>query len=211
MNRKYIPYFILISFLLACVSASAQDSLPDTANKKHLIISYVLKIDADKKNGIAESYNGAIKTIFLSDSKARSRMVSLMRVQSLFYVGNEGENITMVKESGRESYKKNINQTEWQQMNKKYAEAVYEFLEDSIQVLNYDCKKVIVKLKDGKEVVAYYTSLIRNDNFAKVEPAFAGIPGIVLKYVYKNEDAEFIYAATDISFAIPGPEIYKIP
>lgn len=212
MKRKNPPYYILISLLLLAVSASAQDNQQDSnINKPYLIVSYLLNIDSRKKNGLAESYNGAIKTIFLSESKARSRMVSLIRVQSLFYAAGEDEKIIMVKESGKESFKKHISAAEWKEMNKKYREASYEFIEDSVQVLNYNCKQVVIQLNDGKKIIAYYTTLLNNNNFAKVEPAFAGIPGLVLKYEYENEDAKLVYTATDISFALHGPEIYKIP
>ncbi len=192
---------------------NGQDS---SAAKEQLVVSYLLNIESgkNKKNGIAESYNGAVKTIFLNGEKARSRMVSLMRVQSVFYSANKdgsNEKITMVKESGKDSYKKSLSSSQWKQMNKKYEGASYELVDDSLQVLDYNCKKAIVNLKDGKKIIAYYTTALSHSNFAKVEPAFAGIPGVVLKYEYENDDASFIYTATEVSFSITGSEIYKVP
>ena len=209
---------ILTGLLFACMltgnAVFAQSILPDSSNeaKNNLVLSYTLNIKSDKKNGIAESYNGAIKTIFLTERKARSRMVSLMRVQSIFYSGNSGdERITVVKESGKDSYKKNLTKDQWGQMNKKYEDAVYEFIEDSTSILNYNCKKAVIHLKDGKKIVAFYTTELSNNYFNKVEPAFRGIPGLVLQYEYENKDGKFIYTATNISFAVTGPEVYKIP
>lgn len=214
-GQKPICIFLLSLFFLSA-AAFAQTGVADSSGivKNDLVISYVLRIESNKRNGVAESYNGAIKTIFLKNGQARSRLVSLMRVQSIFYSldtkGTEGK-ITVVKESGKDSYKKNLTKVQWQQMNKKYAGASYEFTEDSIRVLDYTCKKAIVHLKDGKKITAFYTTAISNRLFSYIEPAFAGLPGLVLQYEYKNKDAGFIYTANDISFSTTGPEIYKIP
>lgn len=211
-RNRYLLYFLL-SLFFGGTKLSAQENLHDSIprNQEHILVSYLLDIKSDKKNGHAESYNGAVKTIFLDKEKARSRMVSLMRVQSIFYNAGAGETITVVKESGKEKYKKNFSSSAWQQLNNKYKDAVYTFENDSLQVLDYMCKKAIVQLKDGKKIIAYYAPMLHHNSFAKVEPAFAGIPGIVLKYEYKNKNASFVYTATDISFAITGPEIYRIP
>lgn len=208
-------YSFLICLLLSGGTAFAQSGVPDsnTVLRNDLVISYVLRIESNKKNGIAESYNGAIKTIFLKNGQARSRLVSLMRVQSIFYSKNEGagEKITVVKESGKDSYKKSLTKDEWKQLNKKYDGATYELVEDSIQVLDYTCKKAIIHLKDGKKITAFYTTAINSQVFSHIEPAFTGLPGLVLQYEYENKDAQFIYTASDISFSAIGPEIYKIP
>ncbi len=199
-------------FLINSV-AIAQTERPDSigVTPKNLVLSYVLKIESHKESGIAESYNGAIKTIFLDDNKARSRMVALMRVQSIFYSSGANEKITVVKESGKDGYKKNLSAQQWQQMNKKYEEARYEFLEDSIDILKYSCKKVNVHLKDGKKITAYYTTDLKHDLFKKLEPAFAAVPGIVLQYEYLNKDAKFVYTVNDISFEPTSSEIHRIP
>lgn len=213
---KAVPLFFIffVSVCLFNTQALAQNAIADSNKNdagKHLVLSYVLKIESRKESGIAESYNGAIKTIFLNDKIARSRMVSLMRVQSIFYSTGANEKITVVKESGEKSYKKNISPEQWRQMNKKYDGATYDYVEDSINILNYNCKKVIIHLKDGKKITAFYSSDLKNDLFKKVEPAFAPLPGVVLQYEYVNKDARFIYTASDISFALTSSEIYSIP
>ena len=215
MSRKNRPYYFIAGLLLLSISSFAQPGQPDsssTVEKDDLVLSYLLNIESNKKNGVAESYNGAVKTIFLNKAQARSRMVSLMRVQSVFYSKEgSGEKITLLKESGKDSYKKNLSSSQWKQMNKKYEGATYELVDDSLQVLDYNCKKAIVHLKDGKKITAYYTTALIHNSFAKVEPAFAGIPGVVLKYEYENKDALFVYTATEVSFSLTSPEIYKIP
>lgn len=216
--KKHILYSLLICLLFTgpAVFAQMNVSLPDSNKiiKNDLVISYVLRIESNKKNGIAECYNGAIKTVFLKKGQARSRLVSLMRVQSIFYSQNAAgtdEKITIVKESGKDNYKKSLTKAQWKQMNKKYDGASYEMTEDSIQVLDYDCRKVMIHLKDGKKITAFYTTAINSYLFSHIEPAFAGLPGLVLQYEYENKDARFIYTASDISFSAIGTDIYKIP
>lgn len=216
MTGQKAIFNFLLCLLLTGPAAFAQTGVPDSNRvlKDDLVISYALRIESNKKNGIAESYNGAIKTIFLKNDQARSRLVSLMRVQSIFYFQNgegTGEKITVVKESGKDSYKKSLTKDQWKQLNKKYDGATYEFTEDSIQILDYTCKKAFIHLKDGKKITAFYTKAVNSRLFSHIEPAFAGLPGLVLQYEYENKDAKFIYTASDISFSAIGTEIYKIP
>jgi GLPGLI family protein len=216
MMMKKVVCIYITGLLLLSNHALAQGNEDTIAkvNTQDLLVSYELDISSNRKNGLAESYNGAIKTIFLSHNKARVRLVSLMRVQSIFYSGNPEngtELITIVKESGKDSYKKRITKQQWAVMNKKYDAAEYSFEEDSIVVLDYKCKKVVVKLKEGKKITAYYTTQLDNDLFKQVEPAFAGVPGIVLKYEYENKQAKFIYTASNISLSPTDPGVYKIP
>ncbi|RYD82095.1 MAG: hypothetical protein EOP53_04640 [Sphingobacteriales bacterium] len=213
MIKQKIFIIFLVSMVLVNPVVFAQAETVDSSNAagNNLLLSYVLKIESDKKNGIAESYNGAIKTIFLKEGKARSRMVSLMRIQSIYYSGGAKEKITVLKESGSDSYKRNLSVEDWKKMNNKYVDAGYEFVNDSISVMNYNCKKVIIHLKDGKRIIAFYTTDLQNELFKKMEPAFAPVPGVVLQYEYENKDAKFIYTANDISFAVTSAEVYKIP
>ncbi|MFT3981084.1 MAG: hypothetical protein QM687_11485 [Ferruginibacter sp.] len=205
--------YILALFIGINICAKAQVPVGDSAAPaiKPFVISYSLSIDTKDREGLPESYNGAIKTLFIENDRVRSRLVSLMRVQSIFYNQKMAPSITIVKESGTNQYKKVLNASQWQKMNEQYDGVRYEFIEDSIDVKGYQCKKVNILLKDGKQITAYYTNEIQHPLFSKVEPAFAGVPGIVLQYEYSSSKATFLYKASDISFNPISPDIYKIP
>ena len=47
--------------------------------------------------------------------------------------------------------------------------------------------------------------------FEIAEPAFAGIPGLVLQYTYENERAVLTYTAVSISDLAIAPAVFQIP
>jgi GLPGLI family protein len=214
--RRMFKYCFFILFLFAVqVTLTAQTvntvAAAETKIASDLTISYALSIKAEKKNGIAESYNGASKTIFIGNNQVRSRLVSLMRVQSIFYKLHAGnrEVVTLLKESGKERTKIDLTATEWKEYNRKYDDAVVELKEDSVTIHGYVCKLAMVKLKDGRLLNVYYTSELQYPMLALVEPAFKDIPGLVLQYEYANEHAVFTYTVTGISKDKIDPEVFK--
>jgi GLPGLI family protein len=142
----------------------------------------------------------------------RSRLVSLMRVQSVFYKLHTGnrEVITLIKESGKDKTRIDLTATEWKEYNRKYEDAVVELKEDSLTIHGYVCKRAIVKLKDGRLLTVYYTAELQHPLFGLVEPAFKDIPGVVLKYEYTNEHAVFTYIATGISKDKIDSEVFQL-
>ena len=205
---------LMISFscFIAAIAANAQvhtAALPDSSSLQELTVSYILTMNTDKKNGHAESYNGSIKTIFISNNKIRSRLVALMRIQSVFYF--QSDSVIAVKETGKERIRNTFTAVQWQKLNNKYSGSTVELINDSITILNYKCKKAVITLTDGRQLTAYYTPLIKNNSYKLVEPAFADIPGFVLQYEYGTGDAVLQYKASSISFSPIDPQVFRMP
>jgi GLPGLI family protein len=78
-------------------------------------------------------------------------------------------------------------------------------------ILNHVCKKAVISLKDGRQLTAYYTQAIQRSVFSFLEPAFAQIPGLVLKYAYTYRRKTITYTATAISNSPISADILAIP
>ena len=92
----------------APVQSEASKATPQFAVNNNLTITYNLLIDGNKKTGIEEVYNGGNRTIFINNKQVRVRLVSLMRIESLFFlIGADTSlnKIVVVKESGKDKYK----------------------------------------------------------------------------------------------------------
>lgn len=219
MIKIFSSYIILISGLFcSCEFLSAQipGTLPfaDTTGESDLTVSYSLTIKSVQKEGHAETYNGGLKTLFISKGRIRNRLVSLMRMQSVFYfqeTGKRERTIAIVKESGKDKYKTYLSLKEWQQYNRKYDSSTCILSNDSILILGYQCKKATLILSEGQKIVVFYTELIRNSMIEIAEPAFAGIPGLVLQYTYENERAVLTYTAVSISDVAIAPAVFQVP
>lgn len=216
---KTISLIISFSIQLVClltVNAQSVNVLTDTAAKqveKPVTIIYDIKVKKDtKKTGIEETYNGGIKTIFISGEKARVRLVSLMRIQSIFFFQPDQHNntVSIVKESGQKKYRTDLTDSMWALYNNKYDKDSCIFSNDSLQILNYNCKKATVLLKDGRTITAYYTTKLAPVN-KKIEPIFGCIPGTVLQYEYDYGKGSITYTASKISHNPIAPDIFTIP
>jgi hypothetical protein len=205
--------FVIISFCGQSFRQPAPAAFrPET--EKDLTIPYSITITSKKSAaGIAETYNGGIETLFAGAHVARLRLVSLMRIQSVFITTDNGllKSVTIIKESGNIKHRSALTPTQWTQYNKKYAGATCRFTQDTAIVLNHVCKKAIISLTDGRQLTAYYTPAIQRTVFAFLEPAFAQIPGLVLKYAYTYKKKTITYTATAISNNPISADILAVP
>ena len=127
---------------------------PET--EKDITIPYSITITSKKSGtGIAETYNGGIETLFAGALMARLRLVSLMRIQSVFLIIDKEllKSVTIIKESGNAKHRLDLTPTQWMQYNKKYAGSTCRFTQDTAMILNHVCKKAIISLKDGRQLM----------------------------------------------------------
>lgn len=213
-----LSFSSIIPFTIA--RAQSEDSIAASKNlpyNKTLTIVYDLKIEGIKKTGIEEVYNGGNKTIFINNEKIRVRLVSLMRIESIFFnltADTANNHVTIVKESGKDRYKNKLLWSEWKLYNSKYAGVHCQLDKDTRTILDYPCKKATLKLLDGKEIIVYYTTQFYNPLLIEADPLFALVPGLVLQYQYKRKGKSITYTASQLSenkisknlFFIPGKD-----
>lgn len=198
---------MLAQFIL--VNASAQSG--KTGNS----ISIVYEISVTKNKhagGLEETYNGGTKSLFINRNKARIRLVSLMRIQSIFF-DHEKETIkkvTVIKESGKKKYLFRLSPAEWKLYNKKYDSLVCDTsFTDSLVIAGYRCRKAVLTLEDNRSVTVYYTDSIRFNYFA--EPLFRYLPGTALQYEFHTKKGFVQFKAATVSDQNIAGDIFKIP
>lgn len=182
-----------------------------------LTVSYTISIRTRRNNsGIGETYNGGVKTLFVSDKHVRLRLVSLMRMQSIYILPDNKpqQKIIVVKESGRDRYKYYLSPSDWKLFNQKYENSVCRFTNDTMRILGYNCKKAVILLTTKETVTVYYTTAVQQPGIKEAEPLFSSIPGLVLRYEYSYKRGTIVYTATTVNknsiddnvFAVPGDE-----
>ena len=212
MSRLF--YIVILFIFLPFVKAPAEPSPSsgDPVKGQDLTVSYSIGLKSKKRNtGLGETYNGGVETIFAGDRQVRLRLVSLMRMQSIFILPDSKERVTILKESGKDKYKCHLTEEEWKLYNQKYEGAVCRFTGDSTRILNYVCKKAILTLKSGKNITVYYTPAIQKPALSDVEPFFSAIPGLVLKYEYTYRKGTISYTATMVSRSSIDPDVFAVP
>jgi len=177
-----------------------------------LTIVYEISISNTKRStGLEETYNGGTKAVFIAGNKARIRMVSLMRIESIFFdYDSILKQAAVIKESGAAKYRFNLSAIQWQRFNKKYDGISCSFEKDSLLVAGYWCKKAVIRLNSGDNITAFYTDSIQPlHNF--IEPSFSCIPGTVLQYEHASKRGVVIFKASLVSREIISKEIFIIP
>jgi GLPGLI family protein len=178
----------------------------------NLSIVYDISISKTKRSsGLEETYNGGTKAVFITGNKARIRMVSLMRIESIFFnFDSTLQQAVVIKESGASKYRFNLNAPQWQSFNKKYDGVTCSFENDSLVVAGYRCKKAVINLSSGENIIAYYTDSIKPvNNF--IEPSFNCVPGIVLQYEYRTNRGVVEFKASQVSREVIEKNIFVIP
>lgn len=212
MSRLVRSILMLMCFVLTGAAANAQQAgANDSLRKTDLVISYEMKIDnGQRKAGIGDVYDGGSKTIFLSGRKARIRLVSLMRIESIYFmpVGDSSYKITKVRETLKKPEKKQLSPEEWRAMNEKYDSSRFANEGDSMTILEHKCYKAVVNLADGRKLDVYYTKDLPKMN-AFFEPAFASVPGAVLQYSYAHKSGTLTYTAVSIRKTPINPTVFN--
>lgn len=177
-------------------------------------ITYDINIISNKKKTIAETYNGAVKSVYVKGNSVKLRLVSLMRIQNIYYKHHTTDTsavAVIVKESGKAKYKFRLGKSNWALFNAKYASADIKLSEDSLILLERVCKKAILTYPNGSSLIAYYVPGTKNEALAAAEPMFAGLPGIVLQYEYHQGKKGILYTASNISFEPLAVSHFTIP
>ncbi len=212
MSRLF--YIVILFTFLSFVKAPAGPPLlsGNPVKGQDLTVSYSIELKSKKRNtGLGETYNGGVQTIFAGDHQVRLRLVSLMRMQSIFILPDSKQRVTILKESGKDKYKSYLTEEDWKLYNQKYEGVVCRFTDDSVRILNYVCKKAILTLKNRKNITVYYTPAIQKPALSDVEPLFASIPGLVLKYEYTYRKGTISYTATMVSRSSINPDVFAVP
>lgn len=217
----FLPLILILSavFSLNISAASAQAGTSSAGELRpplrEFIVSYAMVVKGKKIDGIAESYNGGVKTAFVQNDKVRLRLVSLMRTQSIFFNNKKGitsKVAAVVKESGKDKAKFYLSNKEWKIYNQKYDSNTCEtFSDDTLRILGMLCSKATITTKKGAVLTAYYFPGAKNKALAAAEPVFSCIPGFVLKYIYAVGDKSIEYTATSISRKPIAANVFTIP
>lgn len=217
MLRKLLNILPLIFIAQLFSHGYAQTPSASNSSTEDMVISYNIVIEpGTKKTTIAETYNGGSKTVFISKNKTRIRLVSLMRIESLYFLpGTDSTTrIFQVKESGGKANPRQLSQSGWEKLNDKYDSAYYKPVDEGKKILGFNCNKAIIYLKDGRTITAYYTEAIKPLR-SMCEPALACLPGLALEYTYAYKSGSSTYTAVSITQEAINPEIFllkgKIP
>jgi hypothetical protein len=214
---KYFFVFILLFCFTKYTSAQKLGNKLTTknTNPKEFVISYAIKVEGAKKKALQQTYNGGLKTIFVKNNLVRVRLVSLMRMQSLYFNNEKWvkyNKASIVQESGKQKTILNLDAKQWKLFNSKNDSARCDiYVDDTLTILNKLCNKALLTFKDSTNITVYYLPGAKSNTLTASEPIFNTVPGLVMKYIYEVKNKSVSYTAVDLRFEKISNTVFLTP
>jgi GLPGLI family protein len=157
-----------------------------------------------------KNLSGANKIFYVKGKMARTDIIGSNYNQSVIYDNASGTAV-ILKEIGSENYMSTLSTEDWKKQNNRFEGQTIKLDDDVKTILGYECKKAIVKLKNGSIYNMYYTTAIIPS--ASENPfEFKDVPGFVLEYeTGGNKSSKITYTAIQINFDPVPASKFKIP
>lgn len=162
-------------------------------------VEYTITADSLSQKKTFDALLNGKKVLMIKGVQSRSDFYNNSFLQSTFIRKDTG-NVYVYREIGDNKILTILDRLNWQMMNSAFDSVEMVNTDEKKRIIGYDCKHVILKLKNGDEYSVYYAPNII-PSVREYEYAFMKISGLVLEYRIKKKNApEVIYAAQRISF-----------
>ena len=163
----------------------------------------VYKVESQDVSG-ASMRQKAIKTVYIKSNNARIDLVAPAYSQTTIF-NKTTATATVLRSFGDDKYMTPLNAQQWRKVNLGLDSIQMQITSDSISILDYTCKKAVLQLKDGAQVIVYFTTAII-PSVREYEYMFKDVPGFVLGYEMQDEaGVKKVFRATQINLYNPVP------
>jgi hypothetical protein len=204
--KRYLPgivVFLLISIGTVCAQ---QRVVADCT------VTYAIRVDNDVTDkDVTESLKATTKTLYIRGNNSRMDLVSPAFKQSLIY--DKGTTSAVVlREFGNSKLMTRMNSARWIAANKMYDSMTIVYpAGETKNILGYECRKAVLRLKDGSSFMLYYAPNIV-PSVKEFQYQFKDIPGFVLEYeAREGEKGKIVYTATKINISPVPVSKFEVP
>ena len=164
-------------------------------------------IDKDVSNSI----NKSAKTVYIKGNDSRVDLVSPAIQQTVIYDKTQNTAVVL-REFGTNKLMNRLSKEQWLAVNKQYQGMNISLVNETKNILGYECKKAVISLKDGSVFSLYYATGIV-PSVKEFEYQFKDVPGFVLEYQIKEsgDNAIVNYRAEKISLSPILTSKFDIP
>src|SRR5699024_8176432 len=151
---------------------------------------YSVTTEVGNRRGIAETYNGALKTVSVGPDEGKIKQASLMRTQFLLYEYHplpHQPQATMLKESGEDRQMVHISEAAWPQYAQEKLYSIPDAIPGDTKIF-FGLKTVAyqMRLADGKILKAYILQEVNREILKNSEPFLGQFPGLPFQYEIKQ-------------------------
>ena len=162
-------------------------------------VVYIVESQIGPDRGMLQK---ATKTVYIKSNNARIDLVAPSYSQSTIY-NKTTATATVLRSFGEDKYMTPLNVKQWRKVNAALDSIQIRITNDSISILDYTCKKAILQLKDGVDIIVFFTPAIV-PSVREYEYMFKDIPGFVLGYEMMDAAGiKTVFRATQINLYNP--------
>src|ERR1700748_44667 len=157
-------------------------------------ITYAISTDSTSGKDAQQSLHATTKTVYIKGNNSRTDLVSPSFSQSVIFDRNTGSAV-ILRTFGNNRFMTRLDTTHWIDKNKNYKNLTLIPANETKTIAGYDCRKMILQLKDTSSLVVYYaTSIV--PSVKEFEVQFKDVPGFVLEYEVEEQGKKITYTAT---------------
>ncbi len=135
--------FCLVLLFCLAISASAQRRISEMTLVYDAVVSTG---SADPK--LADAFDGATTTVYLSGPMSRSEMVSALFTSTTIHDAKSGSAVVLREVSGQKLLIR-LTPQDWADKNKRYQGITFTNTDETKVIATYTCTKAIAKTADG--------------------------------------------------------------
>lgn len=198
---KIIAVLIFVTVFHTCVFAQK------TISEGTLI--YAISTETAGKTGQSDPLSGATNTVYLKGSLSKTEMASPLGKETSIYDAKNGTGVILKEYSGQKLMI-TLTKDNWLNHNKKFEGIVFTPSGETKEIAGYTCTKAIGKLKDGSDIIVYYTADVAlNDK--NYNPLVKNLPGLVTEYQFESGKMKFKYTLTSVDAGAVPVSKFEIP
>ena len=145
----------------------------------------------------------------IKGSHTRVDLISSVGKTTTIFNSREGEG-AILQEYGAQKIMIPVTNENLQSRNARYEHLVFEYLNETKNILQYTCTKAIATLGDGTQLEVFFSKELLTDN-TDIGFQFGKLPGLALEYTSKLGERNVTYSATSISFEPVPIQNFDLP
>lgn len=162
---------------------------------------------ADPK--LADAFDGAVTTIYLSGHQSRSEMVSALFTSTTIHDAKTGAAVVLREVSGQKLLIR-LTPDDWADKNKRYKGISFTNTSETKVIAGYTCTKAIATTADGSTFTVYYTKDIIPEN-KEYDYQFRSLQGLPLEYEMVRGNLKIKYTVSQINLNPVAASKFDIP
>ncbi len=172
-------------------------------------VTYKISGDSASGKDAQQSLHATTKTVYIKGNNSRTDLVSPSFSQSVIFDRNAGSAV-ILRTFGNNKFMTRLDTLHWIEKNKKYENITLTPGSETKMIAGYDCRKMILQLKDTTRLIVYYATAIV-PSVKEFEYQFKDVPGFVLEYEVEEHGKKITYTATRVNISPVSASIFNIP